>query len=77
MSESSTDARHNLYIRGLRCWKCGGIQLSVIYTRRARGSKLVRRRECLDCQTRITTWEQAIGSPNRSDLKGSVVESLH
>jgi hypothetical protein len=47
--------------RGLRCRKCRCRQFRVIYTRAARGSKLVRRRECNRCKARITTWEQIIG----------------
>lgn len=47
--------------RGLQCWKCSGNQFRVIYTRRARGGKLIRRRECRGCRARITTWEKMIG----------------
>lgn len=49
--------------RGLRCCKCGGRQFRVIYTRRANGGKVIRRRECQCCSQRITTWERAIGGP--------------
>lgn len=49
--------------RGLRCFNCGCQAFRVIYTRRARGEKLVRRRECRDCGQRLTTWERAIGWP--------------
>lgn len=47
--------------RGLRCRHCGCRQFSVVYTRRAWGSKLVRRRECRHCGQRVTTWERMIG----------------
>lgn len=47
---------------GLRCYKCGGHRFSVIYTRVAAGGKIIRRRACRQCGTRITTWERMIGS---------------
>lgn len=47
--------------RGFSCRSCGSTQLRVIYTRRAIGEKLVRRRECKDCNERLTTWERVIG----------------
>jgi len=47
--------------RGLACPRCGQQRFAVVYTRRAAGAKLVRRRRCLDCGRRITTWERAIG----------------
>ena len=46
--------------RGLQCRQCGGRRFRVIYTRAA-DAKVVRRRECRKCATRITTWERAIG----------------
>jgi transcriptional regulator NrdR family protein len=42
---------------GLHCGKCGQGQFRVIYTRRAPGAKIVRRRQCRGCGTRITTYE--------------------
>jgi transcriptional regulator NrdR family protein len=48
--------------RGITCRHCGCRRLRVIYTR-AREGKVVRRRECQRCGTRITTWERAIGIP--------------
>lgn len=45
--------------RGLRCPKCGCVHLRVIYTRRAWGGGLRRRRECRYCGHRITTTERA------------------
>jgi transcriptional regulator NrdR family protein len=47
--------------RGLVCPKCGRRHFFVVYTRRAAGEKLVRRRECRHCGRRITTWERLIG----------------
>lgn len=47
--------------RGLRCRHCGCRHFYVIYTRRAVGGKLVRRRKCRHCGQRITTWEREIG----------------
>ncbi|QDU44326.1 transcriptional regulator NrdR [Symmachiella dynata] len=49
--------------RGLQCGACGHRRLRVIYTRAAKGGKLVRRRECRKCGERITTWECVIGNP--------------
>lgn len=45
--------------RGLRCPRCGCSHLRVIYTRRAWGGGLRRRRECRYCGQRITTTERA------------------
>jgi len=47
--------------RGLQCRNCGCQRFRVIYTRRAWGRKVVRRRECRQCGERLTTWERAIG----------------
>ena len=47
--------------RGLKCRECGCQHFRVIYTRAAWGGKLVRRRECRHCGTRMTTWERMIG----------------
>ena len=46
--------------RGLVCPQCGCRHFRVIYTRPARGGKLVRRRECRHCGRRMTTWERRI-----------------
>jgi len=48
-------------LRGLRCRSCGGQRFRVVYTRRAWGRKVVRRRECRQCGERVTTWERVIG----------------
>ena len=55
-------AEHNLSDdRGLCCRKCGQRRFRVIYTRARPGGKVVRRRECLNCGFRMTTWERAVG----------------
>jgi len=43
--------------RGLECPKCGCGHFRVLYTRRALGGRLLRRRECRYCGRRITTYE--------------------
>jgi len=43
--------------RGLECPKCGCAHFRVLYTRRALGGRLLRRRECRYCGRRITTYE--------------------
>lgn len=60
MTENETD-KPDEGNRGLRCRHCGCRHFSVIYTRRAWGGKLVRRRECRYCKRRVTTWERIIG----------------
>ena len=45
--------------RGLQCPKCGCGHFRVLYTRRAPGGRLMRRRECRYCGRRITTHEQS------------------
>jgi len=46
--------------KGLECRACGCKHFRVIYTRRASGGRIVRRRECRNCARRITTWEKPI-----------------
>ena len=46
--------------RGLICRECGYQHFRVIYTRPAWDRKLVRRRECRHCGTRMTTWERPL-----------------
>jgi hypothetical protein len=48
--------------RGISCPACGCQHFFVIYTRRAPGGKLIRRRECRHCGRRITTYEYVIGN---------------
>lgn len=43
---------------GIECRACGCRHFYVVYTRRAMGGKIVRRRECRNCGKRITTVEQ-------------------
>jgi hypothetical protein len=47
--------------RGLSCRACGCQHFRVLYTRRASGGRLVRRRECRHCGKRFSTWEQEAG----------------
>ncbi len=47
--------------RGIACPRCGCRHFRVIYTRRARGSRILRRRECRHCGRRITTYESLAG----------------
>jgi len=46
--------------RGLECRKCGCRHMFVVWTRHQRG-KIVRRRECRYCGTKITTFEREAG----------------
>jgi transcriptional regulator NrdR family protein len=48
--------------RGLACRHCRAREFRVIYTRRAVGGTVVRRRACLKCGKRITTREKEIGA---------------
>ena len=48
-------------VRGLECRKGGCRHLRVLYTRRAFGGKLIRRRECRNCGMRFSTWEEEAG----------------
>jgi hypothetical protein len=43
--------------RGLRCPKCNCPHLWVVYTRKCERGRIRRRRECRNCQHRITTYE--------------------
>ncbi len=45
--------------RGLMCRQCGCGHFRVLYTRRALGGRLLRRRECRHCGQRMTTYEQS------------------
>ncbi|MEI6070577.1 MAG: transcriptional regulator NrdR [Verrucomicrobiae bacterium] len=43
----------------MRCPKCGSVEDKVIDSRLSKdGGSIRRRRECLDCETRFTTYEQ-------------------
>ncbi len=43
--------------RGITCRRCEGSHFQVIYTRKVRGGRIMRRRECRYCGQRVTTWE--------------------
>lgn len=45
--------------RGLACRDCGCAHFRVLYTRRALGGRLLRRRVCRHCGRRVTTYEAA------------------
>jgi len=45
--------------RGLECPRCGCGHFRVLYTRRAWGNRLLRRRQCRYCGRRMTTYETA------------------
>lgn len=61
MAESGKGDNGSDEQRGLRCRRCGGQQFRVIDTRAALDGKVIRRRECRICGSRMTTWERAIG----------------
>ncbi len=46
--------------RGLRCSRCGCRHFLVIYTRRTRKHRILRRRRCRHCGRRITTYEEEL-----------------
>ena len=47
--------------KGLVCRHCGCRHFRVVYTRRAWGGRIMRRRECRYCGKRMTTREKATG----------------
>ncbi len=47
--------------RGLECPRCGCGHFRVLYTRRAWGGRILRRRECRHCGRRMTTYEREAG----------------
>ena len=51
--------------RGITCPACGCRHFRVLYTRRALGGRLLRRRECRHCGRRVTTYEQSLEKPCR------------
>jgi len=61
MKQGTEATQNTAEQRGLRCPKCGCAHFRVIYTRRAWGGKLVRRRECRHCGRRVTTTERVSG----------------
>ena len=50
--------------RGIACPGCGCRHFRVLYTRRALGGRLMRRRECRYCGRRVTTYEQSLEKPS-------------
>ena len=66
MSESSTPTPGRAV--GLTCPKCGHPRSRVLYTRAANGGRLRRRRACLACSARVTTWEHIAGRADGSGL---------
>jgi len=42
---------------GVECRRCGCKHLLVVYTRPRSGGKIMRRRQCRHCGTRMTTYE--------------------
>jgi transcriptional regulator NrdR family protein len=48
--------------KGLVCRTCGCRHFRVLYTRRAVGERLLRRRMCRHCGRRITTYEMGAGA---------------
>ena len=46
---------------GLLCLKCGHRRFRVVYTRAGTHGKIMRRRQCRRCATRVTTCEQVVG----------------
>jgi transcriptional regulator NrdR family protein len=45
--------------RGIACPRCGCHHFRVLYTRRAMGGRILRRRECSHCGRRLTTYESS------------------
>jgi len=43
--------------RGIECPSCGCMNFRVLYTRRSIGGRILRRRECRNCERRVTTYE--------------------
>jgi len=57
--------------RGLECPRCGCRHLRVLYTRRAWGGRILRRRECRHCGRRMTTYETLAGVPSSAGNRDS------
>jgi len=54
----SVESRKPAEKRGLECPRCGCRHFRVLYTRRAIGGRILRRRECRHCGRRMTTHEK-------------------
>ena len=61
MNDAPPQPATKLEERGLRCPACGGGHFHVLYTRRAWGNRIIRRRECRYCGRRMTTTERQTG----------------
>jgi hypothetical protein len=48
--------------RGLRCRACNCAHFIVLETRQAYGGKIMRRRMCRSCSTKLVTYEKLSGS---------------
>jgi len=59
--DDHTQAKETEEKRGIECPRCGCRHFRVLYTRRAWGSRILRRRECRHCGRRITTYESLAG----------------
>ncbi len=62
MSETNKQIETSEGHVGLCCRRCGQGQFRVLYTRSRPGGIVLRRRECRQCGTRITTREREIGA---------------
>lgn len=47
---------------GLVCRHCGCRHFRVVYVRPQAGGRIIRRRECRHCQSRLTTVEMTLGA---------------
>ena len=56
-----TETKKPTETRGLECPRCGCGHFRVLYTRRAWGGRILRRRECRHCGRRMTTYEREAG----------------
>ncbi len=48
--------------QGLECRKCGSKKLWVVWTRRATGGRIMRKRKCKDCGHPKVTFEHEAGT---------------
>ena len=46
---------------GLKCRGCGCGHFHLLYTRRTRGGRLIRRRQCRHCGRMVTAYEKVAG----------------
>lgn len=57
-------------LTGLKCKQCGETRSSVLYTRPVYGC-IERRRKCLGCGARTTTWERPRPGPLEAKPAGN------